>query len=179
LNDVSDEMLMAQVQHGDHDAFARLVDRYVARLHQFALRFVGNPDDADDVVQETFLRVWQRASTWESGRVQLTTWLHRITHNLCIDRIRRRRSTTEIDENRDEPTLRLEDEAMSAERGARVSNALADLRERQRTALLLCHYQGLSNRQAAEILEISIDALESLLARGRRRMRELLDEDLT
>lgn len=178
MSDVSDEALMEQVQDGDREAFACLVDRYLARLRQFAMRLLGNADDADDVVQETFLRVWQRARTWEPGRVQLTTWLHRIAHNLCIDRIRRRRHTIEYDDSQsDDAPSQLESEAAAAELSDRVSAALAALQERQRTALLLCHYQGLTNRQAAEILEISVEALESLLARGRRRMRQILGAD--
>lgn len=171
---------MERVQEGDHHAFAHLVDRYLTRLRQFALRLMGNTEDADDVVQETFLRLWRNAKSWEPGRVQLTTWLHRIAHNLCIDRIRRRRPTTEFDENQHGGAApRLESEAMAAELGDRVADALAALQERQRTALLLCHYQGLSNRHAAEILEVSVEALESLLARARRKMRQLLSEDLS
>lgn len=168
---------MERVQNGDHAAFSHLVDRYLSRLRPFALRMMGNAEDADDVVQETFLRVWRGAHSWQPGRVQLTTWLHRIARNLCIDVIRRRRPTTEFDETHAEAgdlAANLEQVTMAAELGDRVAAALASLQERQKTALLLCHYQGLSNRQAAEILDVSVEALESLLARGRRRMRDLL-----
>lgn len=174
MKDVSDETLMERVQRRDHAAFTHLVDRYLSRLRPFALRLMGNAEDADDVVQETFLRVWRNAHSWEPGRVQLTTWLHRIAHNLCVDTMRRRRPTTEFDETHADGAASLEQDAMAAELGDSVAAALATLQERQKTALLLCHYQGLSNRQAAEILDVSVEALESLLARGRRRMRQLL-----
>lgn len=165
---------MAQVVQGDRDAFASLVRRHLDAIHAFNCRLTGNAEDAADLAQETFLRVWHRARTWQPGRVKFATWLHRIARNLCIDALRRRRETEALDlatlAGGDAP-----DAAPEAERlQAALRRALAALPERQRTALMLCHHQGMSNRQAAEVLELGVDALESLLARARRALRVLL-----
>jgi len=121
------------------------------------------------------LRLWKNAGRYEP-KARVGTWLHRIAHNLCVDRLRRRR---------ERPSDRLDEERASQEPGGlldrkRVANAveraLAALPERQRTAITLVHYQGLGNIQAAEVLGIGVEALESLLARGRRTLRETLAE---
>lgn len=165
---------MAQVVNGDRDAFASLVRRHLDAIHAFNSRLAGNAEDAADLAQETFLRLWRRAETWQPGRVRFATWLHRIARNLCIDALRRRRETEALDVE----TLADgagPDAAPERERlQAALSRALAALPERQRTALALCHRQGMSNREAAEVLGVGVDALESLLARARRTLRGLL-----
>jgi RNA polymerase sigma-70 factor (ECF subfamily) len=140
---------------------------------------LGDAAQAEDVVQETFLRLWSRADRFRPEKAKLSTWLHNIAHNLCIDGFRSAKRMTYTDtpddlarEGDDPQTRRSE-----AERAARVRDAIAALPERQRSALLLCHYQGLSNRDAAEILDVSVDALESLLSRGRRTLRQQLEMD--
>ena len=167
---------MDRVQHQDRDAFAILVERHIDAIHAFNFRSTRNTEDAADLAQETFLRVWNSASTWRPHRVKFTTWLHRIARNLCIDAHRRQRESTGIDAN-----LAAEDGAPDAaptvERLRRaLHQALSDLPERQRTALVLCHRQGMTNRDAALVLEVSVDALESLLARARRTLRLKLRE---
>lgn len=165
---------MAQVVNGDRDAFASLVRRHLDAIHAFNCRLAGNAEDAADLAQETFLRLWHRAETWQPGRVRFATWLHRIARNLCIDALRRRRETEALNVE----TLADgagPDAAPERERlQAALSRALAALPERQRTALALCHRQGMSNREAAEVLGVGVDALESLLARARRTLRGLL-----
>ncbi len=168
---------MERVRNQDRDAFAVLVDRHLDAIHAFNYRLTRNAEDAADLAQETFLRVWSSAGTWKPKRVKFATWLHRIARNLCIDAHRRRRDSEQIDVD----TL-CSDEADPDEMPARerlcaaLASALAALPERQRTALLLCHRQGMSNRDAAAVLAVSVDALESLLARARRTLRtELRD----
>ena len=172
LDDATDEELMVRVQHQDRDAFAVLVARHLDGIHAFNYRFVRHADDAADLAQETFLRVWSSARTWQGNRVRFTTWLYRIARNLCIDSYRRQRETEELDPRTTAADGDGPDEAPGRERLLRVLNrGLAELPERQRTALLLCHRQGMTNRQAADVLEVSVDALESLLARARRTLR--------
>jgi RNA polymerase sigma-70 factor (ECF subfamily) len=168
----TDEELMVRVQQHDAAAFTALLDRHLAPLQRFLLRATGNPADADELSQETMLRVWRHAQRWQSGRVKFSTWLFRIARNLAIDSYRRARDTTAtgldeaLDDSPDAVTA-LED----ARRAQHLRQAIAALPERQRTALLLCHFDGFSNPDAAAVLQVSVEALESLLARARRSLK--------
>ena len=166
---------MAAVAKRSEGAFAVLVERHLPAIHAFNYRLTRNADDAADLAQETFLRVWSGAATWRSGRVRFTTWLHRIARNLCIDAHRRRRDATPMDFDAIESGEPKPESApeQSAVRQA-LDAAIAALPERQRTALVLCHHQGMPNRDAAVVLNVSVDALESLLARARRTLRQQL-----
>lgn len=186
---------MVRVQTGDAAAFQLLMTRHVSGLHRFAQRLLRSAIDADDITQETLLRIWQHAASWQPDRVRFTTWLYRIAHNLCVDRLRRavRSVPSSWHDNRqlngsdsataatfdtlvDEHATREVDGIAQRERQRRVRGALAALPERQRTALALSFYQGFSNADAAAILDISVDALESLLSRARRTLRADLVE---
>lgn len=166
---------MLKIQQYDEDAFRELLNRYLAPLNRFAARMLGNKHDAEDLVQETFLRVWKNANQWQPGYGKLTTWLHSITHHLCIDFHRRDRSTLHTEVSAQLESAGTPEEHLAIENTSRaVSTALMQLSERQKSALILCHYQGLSNRQAAQVIGVSVDALESLMARGRRSLRKKL-----
>lgn len=169
---------MSHVQRQDAAAFEVLLDRHLVPLVRFLQRFTGNAADADDVAQETFLRVWRAAGSWQPGRVRFTTWLYRIGRNHAIDRHRRRRDETGHDLSLVPSTSTPDGELERTARDARVRAAVQALPERQRAALLLCHFQGLSNQEAALALEVSVEALESLLARARRTLKSRLIQDL-
>jgi RNA polymerase sigma-70 factor, ECF subfamily len=166
---------MARVQRHDQQAFRCLLDRHAGPLRNFLYRLSQNPDDADDLCQETFLRVWQHAGRWQAGRVQFNNWLFRIGQNLAIDRFRkqRERNMDEAPEATDESTDPRRALSQS-ETAARLRAAIAELPERQRTALVLCHFQGLSYQQAAAVLDVSLEALESLVSRARRTLKQQL-----
>lgn len=165
---------MARVQRQDRDAFAILVDRHLGAIHAFNYRLTRNAEDAADLAQETFLRVWKNAAGWQPGRVKFTTWLHRIARNLCIDAHRRARPAEPLGtEPADTKAAPPDAEPERAELRRAMARALAALPERQRTALVLCH-RGMSGRDAAAVLGVSVDALESLLARARRTLRRQL-----
>ncbi|MEK7990968.1 MAG: RNA polymerase sigma factor [Thiotrichaceae bacterium] len=173
----TDEMLMKDIQAGNQQAFQYLVNQNLASLHGFAQRMLGSNSDAEDVVQETFIRVWNKAHTWKAGKAKLSTWLHRITHNLCVDwqrkpKVQTMTLTHDVEENTEHSTDSLQRE----ETAQAVETALQQLPERQRSAIVLCYYQGMSNRDAAQVLNVSVTALESLLARGRRSLKTLLSE---
>lgn len=181
----ADEMLMQRVQQGDSAAFQQLVRQHVRALHGFARRLLGNSAEAEDIVQETFIRVWHRAAQWQIGRARLSTWLHSIAYHLCIDMGRRNHIQTvsmSIDEVMDDAEVAGISESLEhvqrEEMIQEVEAALQQLPERQRSAIVLCYYQNLSNSEAAEVLAVSIPALESLLARGRRTLREKLQAHL-
>ena len=170
---------MRLVQTGDQQAYTRLLDRHLNSVHAYVYRMTNNRADAEDIAQETFLRVWHRARTYRPGRVRFTTWLHRIAHNLCVDAFRKRRSTvdTELEAMADDAPGAVE-ASIAEERRKAVHACIAALPERQRSALVLCQLQGRSNREAAQILDVSVDALESLIARARRTLRARLSDRL-
>ncbi len=174
---VSDEDLMMQVGKGDRAACQALVERHLPRVVTFAQRMLGNRSDAEDAAQEVFMRVWAAAAGWRGGS-RFTTWLHRVAANVCLDRI------AKVSKMRDVPTADVPEimdpapgpsaAAHASDVSRHVQDALATLPATQRLAVTLCHSEGLRNVEAAAIMEISIDALESLLARGRRALRARL-----
>jgi RNA polymerase sigma-70 factor (ECF subfamily) len=172
-----DADLLARVGRGEPSAVQAMLGRKLPRVLALASRMLGDPVEAEDVAQETFLRVWKHARAWRPGAARFDTWLHRVTLNLCYDRLRRRREVTmaqppEVADPAPGPDHGLH----SRDTGRRVAQALRALPDRQRDAIVLHHYQELSNPEAAAVLEVSVEALESLLSRGRRRLRELLRE---
>ncbi len=167
-----DEDLMRRVGQGDPAAIQAMVARKLPRMLSLAHRMLGDAAEAEDVAQEAMLRAWKQAPRWTPGTAKFDTWLHRVGLNLCYDRLRKRReiATDTLPERVDEgpaPDRGL----MAAATGARVETALAGLPDRQREAIVLCHYQELTNIEAAALMTISVDALESLLSRGRRALR--------
>jgi RNA polymerase sigma factor (sigma-70 family) len=169
-----DEDLLAKAGRGDRAAARELVQRKLPRLTGLAYRLLYDAAEAEDVAQEAFLRLWRQAASWRPGGARLDTWLHRVALNLCYDRLRRqKRLAGDPPEMADEgpgPERGLE----AKDTGRRVAGALATLPARQREAIVLCHYQELGNIEAAQVLEISVEALESLLSRGRRALRAAL-----
>jgi RNA polymerase sigma-70 factor (ECF subfamily) len=172
LDEALELSLMRRIAERDTAAYREFVDALLPRIARFAERFLGNRAESEDVAQETFMKLWTAASTW-TPQARPSTWLYRIAHNLCIDRIRKRRAETDVElvaTSGDRPSGLFARKQTSEA----VQRALAALPERQRAALTLVHYEGLAAEEAASVLEISIEALESLLARGRRTLRESL-----
>ena len=170
-----DAELVARMGQGDETAFRLLIDRKLPRLHALAQRLLGAAGEADDVAQEALLRAWRQAPRWRPGVARFDTWLHRVVLNLCTDIQRRHREVVMAEPPDQADPAPLADQAMQREETARrVQQALARLPPRQREAIVLQTYQGLSNIEIAAVLEISVEALESLLSRGRRMLRDLL-----
>ena len=171
----TDEALAALAAAGDRLACRRLMDRHLAPILRYASRLLADSAEAEDVAQETFLRLWRSLDRWPADGSGLAAWLFRVAHNLCIDRIRRRR-TVPLDgvaEPRDDRPDAAAD-LIRREREAAVAAAIDGLPQRQRAALLLCHHEGLSNAAAATVLGIGVEAVESLLARARRTLHQRL-----
>lgn len=176
--DASDQeaALIARVQGGDGAAFQLLLQQNLPVIHQYANRMLGNPAEAADIAQEVFIRFWEKSTTFDPRRAKLSTWLHQIAHNLCMDFFRKHSRLTGLDELDEPASQPLEVELGRQQKNERMKTLISKLPERQRSALILCHYQGLSNKQAAVILDISNDALESLLSRARRTLKQNLQE---
>ncbi len=174
-----DAELVAAVARGDARAARALVDRHLPRMVGLARRVLGNQADAEEVAQDVFLRVWTHAADWKPGKAKFETWMHRVALNLCYDRLRKKREITGEDLPDPVDTGANPGEALQQkEVAARVNEAMQLLPERQRMAVVLCHHQGHTNIEAAAMMEVSVEALESLLARGRRKLRDLLRADM-
>lgn len=163
---------------GDSRAADTLVRKHLPRMTAIGRRMLSNAAEAEDVAQEVFLRVWKEAPKWREGQAKFETWMHRVALNLCYDRLRRRREMSDPDAGVDavDPAMSAPDVIQAQQRATAVRRALDALPERQRAAIVLCHYQDMSNIEAATALEISVEALESLLSRGRRAMRAALTD---
>jgi len=170
--------LVAGVAAGRPGDFRVLVDRHLSGVTALARRMLRDDAEAEDVAQEAFLRLWRSGSSLEIGASGVKPWLRRVVSNLCIDRIRsgaRQVVTDEVPEQAEDPKQlrRLESKAL----GERVDRALKTLPERQRLALTLFHYEGMSQAEVAAEMSITDEAVESLLARARRALKaELKDE---
>jgi len=173
-----DRELMAAVARGDGRAFARLVERHLGWSLGFAERMLGARQDAEDLVQTAFLRVWQGAARWEP-KAKFSTWLYRVLHNLCMDQFRARAPGGEpVDEELPDAAPGSEERMAGMQREARVRAALAALPARQREALVLCYFEERPQAEAAALLGVSEGALESLLSRGRAALKKWLQEEL-
>lgn len=170
-----DEALLARVAEGEPGAVRALVGRKLPRILGLANRMLGDAGEAEDVAQEAFLRVWRQAPKWRSGQARFDTWLHRVTLNLCYDRLRRRREVVMDDPPEQADEGPAPDRGLAAQdAGRRVTQALQALPDRQREAIVLCHYQELGNIEAAAVMGVTVEALEGLLGRGRRALRAAL-----
>jgi len=150
------------------------MEAHLGRIHGFAWRMLGDAGDAEDVAQEAFLRLWRQAGKWRA-EARVGTWLHRVAHNLCVDRLRKRRGDSgEQPPDLPDPAPGPAAERHRAQVARSVEIALARLPERQRAAIALVHYQELGNIEAADIMGVSVEAMESLLSRGRRGLRAAL-----
>ncbi len=171
----SDDALLRLYAHGDATAARRLSARLLPRVYAHAKRLLGDAMEAEDVAQEAMLRLWRTAPEWRPGEAKVTTWLYRVTANLCIDRLRKRRGVglDEIAEPVD-PQPGVAQQMQDRSRHEALQAALATLPERQRQAVVLRHIEGLSNPEIAQVMEISPRAVESLTARGKRALAALL-----
>jgi RNA polymerase sigma-70 factor (ECF subfamily) len=173
----TDNQLMQAVAASDEKAFAILMRRHAPIMVALARRITLNASDADEVVQEAFLRVWTNAQRWDAdGPATFHTWARRIVTNLAIDRSRRAKPLPL--EAAGDPADPLVDIAGTAERNdeARfVRDALERLPARQRAAVALCYFEEKSGAQAADIMGLTVGAVEALLVRAKRGLRQILD----
>lgn len=174
-DDIPDEQLMALTTTGDRAAFDALAERYLLRLRRAALRVLGDPAAAEDVAQDALLRAWTRAASYDQRQASVSTWLHRITVNAAIDRLRAVRPSGAMPEELADPAPAAEAALIMQERNGLLARAIATLPDRQREAIALTYEQGWSGQDAARALSVSTRALEGLLHRGRKVLRAYLE----
>ena len=168
----SDDSLMARVAKRDSGSLRLLAERHADIPWRIAYRMLGDPTEAEDVAQEAMLRLWDNAEKWQAGKAGVAAWLTRVATNLCLDRLRRRRFTSdeEAPEQIDETPLadaHIEaDETRSA-----VVECIEALPERQRAAIVLTYYEEEPNSQAADAMDMQLKAFESMLFRARASLR--------
>ena len=174
---LSDEELMVRVQNADHEAFSVLVKRHTTMFYAAAYRMYPHQYEAEDIVQEAFLKLWQRPEIWSAGKgAKFTTWFYRVVTNQAIDFARKKKNTkgSDVLERIKDNTASQQDVMEQDEEQLMVERAIQELPERQKLALNLCFYEGLSNKEAAEIMEVGVKALESLLMRAKAGLKDEL-----
>jgi RNA polymerase sigma-70 factor (ECF subfamily) len=172
---VTDDALMARLAMRDGQAFRLVVDRHAVMVRRLGYRMLGDIVEAEDVAQEALARLWEHAARWRPGGPGIGAWLHRVAVNACLDRLRKRRFVGEDAAPERVDAAPLADAAIESDqlRDA-VVRCVAALADRQRAAIVLTYYEGLSNIMAADALEMNIKAFESLLHRARRTLEESL-----
>jgi len=175
LDQESDEMLLVAFGQGDRAAAQELTRRLTPKVLGYATRMLNDRAEAEDVTQDAMLRLWKVSDQWRTGEAKVTTWLYRVVTNLCTDRLRKKRMV-DIDaiQEPEDGALSVEMSMVEQERQAALQAALQELPERQRQAVVLRHIEGVANPEIATIMDISIEAVESLTARGKRALAAIL-----
>ncbi|MBC9877304.1 RNA polymerase sigma factor [Bradyrhizobium sp. INPA01-394B] len=170
-----DSELLDRLATGDEAAFRMLVERHIDRAYAIALRIVGNAADAEDVVQDTMLKIWSHRGRWQHGRAKFSTWLYRVISNRCIDL--RRKPRNENVETVPEVADGQPDAVEIIERNelhGMLELAMQRLPEQQRIAVIFSYHENMSNGEIAQVMDTTVAAVESLLKRGRQQLRQLL-----
>jgi RNA polymerase sigma-70 factor (ECF subfamily) len=174
-DDVSDDALLIAYGNGDRTAARILMQRHAPRVIGYAARLLKDRAEAEDVAQDAMMRLWKIAPEWRTGEAKVTTWLYRVVTNLCTDRLRKKRGAAldEIAEPEDDKPSQ-DAVLMHKQRVDALGRALETLPERQKEAVILRHIEGLSNPEIAQVLDIGVEAVESLTARGKRALAKAL-----
>jgi len=170
-----DSELIDRLAIGDEVAFRMLVERHIDRAYAIALRIVGNAADAEDVVQDTMLKIWSHRGRWQHGRAKFSTWLYRVISNRCID-LRRKPRNENVDtvpEVADGQPGAVEIIERNELNGV-LELAMQRLPEQQRIAVIFSYHENMSNGEIAQVMDTTVAAVESLLKRGRQQLRQLL-----
>ena len=176
LSEMSDEDLMERIQQGERGAFADLVRRHTNRFYRLAYRMTAAKDDAEDIVQNAFLKLWENPGKWtRSKNTKFSTWFYRVVVNLCLDANKKKRPQRlegdgPVPENAREASA--ETQLLQKTQAQWLEQVLAELPPRQRVALNLCFYEGLSNQEAADVMGLRVKALESLLMRAKQQLKK-------
>ncbi|MBF34315.1 MAG: RNA polymerase subunit sigma [Hyphomonadaceae bacterium] len=176
VSDLSESEQIARAAAGDRMAQSALVNRHMPVVWRVAFRMLGDRQEAEDVTQETFLRAWKMLPDWEA-RAKFSTWACTVAINLCRDRMKKKAPVLmETLPEREAADLPPDQALHQKQAGTRIQALIDGLPERQKEALTLCAFEGLGNKDAAAAMQVSVEALESLLSRARRTLRQALAE---
>lgn len=179
---ISDAELLSKIANGDENALAELYDRYRAILFGFLLRILHNRTEAEDILQEVFIQVWQRASNFDESRGKAFTWLVTLTRSRAIDRIRaldsRSRTVEQATREQSDVVSDAETDAILSQRSETIRAALKNLSEEQRQVLLLAYFDGFSQTEISQRLNSPLGTVKTRMRNGMIRLRELLQANL-
>ncbi|WP_112324069.1 sigma-70 family RNA polymerase sigma factor [Oceanibium sediminis] len=171
----ADAALLAAYAAGDAEAARQLARTHGPPVFRLARRLLNNDAEAEEIAQEAMMRLWKIAPDWRAGEALISTWLYRVATNLCTDRLRRVRPGP-LPEGHDpaDESPSVAERLHTRQRAAALEAALETLPDRQRVAITLRHLEERSNPEIAEVMDISVEAVESLLSRGRRALKAAL-----
>ena len=171
-----DATLLAYIKSGNQEAFGELVQRHTTRFYRVAYRFMSNRSEAEDVVQDAFLKLLENPNLWNPNLgSSFTTWFYRVVVNLCLDKKKKKRPLQLDDEFQiTDDRENQEEELIKQQQEQKLEFQIASLPQRQKTALTLCFYEGLSNQEAANIMGVNLKALQSLLMRAKMTLKSKL-----
>jgi RNA polymerase sigma-70 factor (ECF subfamily) len=170
--------LLQKTRDGDRRAAEALVRSVSPKIFALAYRMFKNQADAEEVVQEALLKLWKVIPEWEFGKAKVETWLYRITYNLCIDKLRASKKyiAEEIDDTHAADNISAEKTMIISQSVSQLGASIENLPSRQKSAIVLTYYEGLSAKEASAIMDTSVEAIESLLARAKRKLKEELNQ---
>lgn len=170
-----DIQLMERLSKGDDSAMRPLMDSHMHWVYQLAFRMCRSKEEAQDIAQEVFLKVWRVRETWEP-KAKLSTWMYRVAVNICIDRLRKPKLVSVDGEGLDEKITGIDGRKVADDlnQSKVIWRAINELPARQRVAFTLCQYEGQTMKEAAEIMDVSVGAIESLLVRSKKHLRHML-----
>ncbi len=187
VNPVTDTELIGRVSEGDASALEMLFDRYSRVVYSFALRIVGDPQLAEELLQEVFFRAWQQGAAFKATRGTFITWLLSITHNMAIDEVRKRRRRPQRADNEEPETILaavpdegqdVEEEVWLSSLRTTIAGALQGLPPAQREAIEMAYFQGLTQREISERLGEPLGTVKTRMRLGIQKLREQLDDQL-
>ena len=175
LSGMSNNALLVAYANGTQEAAQILTDRLMPKIFSQAFHRIQNKADAEDITQEALLRLWRIAPNWQKDNAKVSTWVYRVVSNLCIDYLKRKQQERlDLIEEPSDNYPHMTDVMQDQLRANALYKALAKLPVRQREAVSMRHLEGMSNPEIADNLELSIEAVESLIARGKRALSDSL-----
>lgn len=177
---VDEEKLLQQIAEGDRAAFLRLYDMLAAKVHGLSLHILRDPHAAEEVTQDAFMRVWERAGSYNASKGKVLPWLLTITRRLAIDRIRSQSRRIQVSFSIDEDWLKIPDPESETEesRWRSLAFALRDLPQEQRQSIELAYYQGMSQSQIAELMEVPLGTVKTRTRLGMQKLRQAIGEGI-
>lgn len=180
LDSMEDEQLMARIAKGDEHAFNWLVRQHLPRAYAIARRVLNERSDAEEAAQDAFTKLWVKAAQWQPGKAKFSTWFYRIVVNAALDLARRKKLPTTSNETllamQADTDASIETRLEEADEHHALQAALATLTPAQRAAVTLCYFEEMTNPEAAKAMGMHVKALEGLLVRARKTLRDVLSK---